>query len=139
MADGTIPAMQIERLRGLGRWLDVNAEAIFDTRPWVDAEGTVAGAGEVRVRFTWKSESNGGGTGGTVFAALLDPAPAREVVLERVIAAPETVVRLLGVDGPLTWKRVGDDLRVTLPPTLDDTPAHVLAITPQPARAMRKP
>ncbi|BET68390.1 alpha-L-fucosidase [Opitutales bacterium ASA1] len=137
-ADGTIPEMQLVRLRGLGRWLDVNAEAIFDTRPWVDAEGSIGGA-DTRVRFTYKAESAGGGAGGTVFAALLDPAPARDIVLERVIAAPETVVRLLGVDGPLTWKRVGDDLHLALPPTFDDSPAHVLAISPQPARVMRKP
>ena len=50
MADGSIPAIQRERLLGLGTWLDVNGAAIFDTRPWVTAEGaTDAG---IDVRFT---------------------------------------------------------------------------------------
>jgi alpha-L-fucosidase len=32
-ADGVIPEPSVERLRGMGRWLEVNAEAIYGTRP----------------------------------------------------------------------------------------------------------
>ena len=33
MADGTIPEIQLSRLRALEAWLKVNGEAIFNTRP----------------------------------------------------------------------------------------------------------
>jgi alpha-L-fucosidase len=33
-ADGTIPRDAQKLLRGIGRWLKTNGEAIFDTRPW---------------------------------------------------------------------------------------------------------
>ena len=33
-ADGTIPLIQQERLRNLGKWLEINGEAIYDTRPY---------------------------------------------------------------------------------------------------------
>ncbi len=35
MADGTIPPLQRDILLGFGKWLEVNGEALFDTRPWV--------------------------------------------------------------------------------------------------------
>ncbi len=34
-ADGTIPTEQREILLGLGRWLDMYGEAIYETRPWI--------------------------------------------------------------------------------------------------------
>ena len=36
-ADGTIPLIQQERLRALGKWLKVNGEAIYGSRPYVSS------------------------------------------------------------------------------------------------------
>lgn len=38
MADGTIPFIQQERLLALGRWLDVNGEAIYGASPYFDTD-----------------------------------------------------------------------------------------------------
>src|SRR5512143_2043107 len=45
-ADGTIPAAQEERLLAIGKWLDVNGEALYGTRPWKQfGEGPTQRAG----------------------------------------------------------------------------------------------
>ena len=48
MADGTIPEVQAELLRGVGGWLKTYGEAIYGTRPWRRAEGTTTTGGSVR-------------------------------------------------------------------------------------------
>jgi len=55
MADGTIPEMQLKPLRALGKWLTVNGEAIFETRPWKRAEGKTKEG--IDVRFTRNQNS----------------------------------------------------------------------------------
>ncbi len=42
--DGTIPEQEVELLLEIGKWLDVNGDAIYNTRPWI-----VYGEGETKV------------------------------------------------------------------------------------------
>ena len=54
-ADGSIPQPQAERLKAFGLWLKTNGAAIYQTRPWTQAETqTDTGLG---VRFTAKGET----------------------------------------------------------------------------------
>ncbi len=120
MADGTIPALQLERLLGLGAWLAVNGDAIFATRPWQRAEGQTDGG--VDVRFTRNAE--------TLYTILLDTPNAGPMLLPGVHASAETTIRLLGRDETIPWRQRDAGVEVILQFALPDAPAHALAITP---------
>lgn len=122
MADGTIPELQRQRLEGLGDWLAVNGEAIFDTRPWLAAEGSASGG--LPVRFTYKA--------GSLYATLLGHPAAGEVSLAGLQAHPDTTIRLLGRGVPLSWRQESRGLVFTLPEPLPAAPAHALKLTPAP-------
>ena len=116
-AAGEIPEIQVSRLRALGAWLDVNGEAVFDTRPWRRAEGKTAGGADVR--FTRKGE--------TVYAVLLEKPKSPEIVIESFALPAGATVELLGHEGALEASAEGGNLNVTLPP-LPEAHAYALKI-----------
>ena len=76
MADGTIPANQADRLRSLGRWLDVNGAAIFDTRPWQRADGKTGDS--LDLRFTASDEA--------LYATILGRPSQSDIVIQSLEA-----------------------------------------------------
>jgi alpha-L-fucosidase len=120
MADGTIPPLQRERLESLGRWLAVNGEAIFGTRPWRTAEGETGDG--LPVRFTQK---NGG-----LYAILLGTPSGAEVRFPGLRFGPGTRAALLGLPAPLTVDAAASSVRFSGP--IPASPAHVVMISPLP-------
>ncbi len=120
-ADGTIPQTEQDMLREIGRWLQVNGEGIYETRPWqVFGEGPTpvpegAFTDTAReaftaadVRFTQK--------GNTLYAFLL-AYPQGQALIESLGSGSADIaaVRMLGADDAISWTQDGEGLRLSVP------------------------
>ncbi|HEY6901936.1 MAG TPA: alpha-L-fucosidase [Puia sp.] len=136
-SDGTIDSDEREIVKGVGAWMKVNSECIYDTQPWsvygegpstkntaaLDGPGFNEGKGKPftaeDIRFTKK--------GKTLYAILLGE-PSGEVVIKTLKGRAVTDVRLLGHSGELVWKNTDDGLKVTVPAGLPGPIASVFKI-----------
>jgi alpha-L-fucosidase len=124
--DGTIPEEDERILLDIGRWLDINGEAVYGTRPWrTFGEGpTHVASGSFTdtkrqaftsqdIRYTQK--------GNAVYAILLAWPTDRKVTLRALSSwsslCPSEIknVQLLGCDAPVKWQRHGGGLTVEFP------------------------
>lgn len=121
-AEGTIPEVQKNCVLGLGKWLETNGQAIFETRPWVRAEGITTEG--IEIRFTQKPES--------LFAFLLDAPKEPTITINSLIVAKDAKIKWFGYEESINWVQKGEDLTLDVPKTLEESPAYAISITPKP-------
>ncbi len=134
--DGSIPPEEVAIMKGIGRWMKVNAEAIRATRPWkIFGEGTAdlkyikkSKTGKplpnwnYRVDFTAQDiRFTQSKDGQTLYATTLDWPENGNVVVKSLADGSEyypgkiNSVEMVGLDEPIKWKRTADGLEITFP------------------------
>jgi alpha-L-fucosidase len=117
-ADGTIPAGQRQVLVAIGKWLGVNGEAIYGSRPWKMSQ-------EGRVHFTTRGQ--------TLYAISLDW-PTNEFVIPGLVSdksVDEKIakVELLGHKSGLDFTLDSSGLKETFPAEKPCDYCYALKIT----------
>ena len=100
------------RLEEMGRWLDVNGEAIYHSRP-------VAPYKEGKVCLTRQED-------GTVYATYLgdenEHSPPSRIWLSSIAPVRGAQISMLGVEGTLEWQPVGNGFLVEVPGSMQENP-----------------
>lgn len=140
---GEIPEKAREILRGIGAWLEVNGEAIYNTRPYdiygygpyskmtMKAATTPLRGGDVESRFCSDDVRFTRSKDGTVVYAMLLGAPgSNRVVIRKLehLKGKISKIALLGNNAPLKWNMSDTGLSVTLPEHFDFKYALALSI-----------
>ena len=115
---GKVPGIQLKLLGELGRWLSVNGEAIYGTRPYeVICDNTQLGQ---PVWYTMSKDSLYG------YAIVLDWPKSETFICPGANIVWGSRVTMLGYDEPLEWVDVGRDkwgLSARVPPEMLGNPA----------------
>ena len=111
--DGEWAPAAYDRLDGIGKWMAVNGEAIYATRP-------IAPYKEGRVCLTRKRSTD------AVYAIYLgaedEPGPPATIALSSLRPAADARVVLLGSDEPLKWSAKAEGCVVEIPAPLRKAP-----------------
>ncbi|MAG12987.1 MAG: alpha-L-fucosidase [Spirochaetales bacterium] len=138
-SDGSIPQGDQKILKDIGRWLVINGNAIYDSRPWkAYGEGPTSvqkGAFTDTKRTPFTSQDIRFTARGDVLYAIMLAWPEKgEVIIQslgsnlRLYTDEIGSVELLGSKEPLKWSRTGRGLRVTLPAEKPCEHAYVVRI-----------
>lgn len=103
---GAMPSIQERRLMEIGKWLAINGEGIYATRP-------VAHHSDGKVAFT-RSKDN------QHVYAIMKEWPGKELILPGIHPANASKVTMLGVADPLEWRQLDGSVAIRLPDKLQD-------------------
>jgi alpha-L-fucosidase len=132
--DGTIDDEERAIVNGVGAWMKVNSESIYDTRPY-----TVYGEGPAMQQTSALSNQGFNEGKGKPFTAedirfarkdnilyaTTMGAPSGTVLIKTLRDRKATNVQLLGYNGALEWKNEVDGLRITVPAAV---PADIASV-----------
>lgn len=97
---GALPEIQEKRLKEIGKWLEINGEAVYKTHPWIITP-------QEDIRFTHR--------GNSVYAICLEW-PGESLLIDSLWAVEGSSIQLLGSEEKLNWRQDEEGLTIRVPP-----------------------
>lgn len=138
--DGSIDEREIDVLKGIAAWMDINKESIFDTRPWkvfgegpsVGAVNKLDGAGFNEGKLAYTAKDIRYNQNGNVLYATVMGVPTENISLKSLAKNIGTVkikkIELLGSKEKISWKQGADSLVIIKPKFIPNNIAVVFKI-----------
>lgn len=137
--NGSIDPSEEKILKEIAKWMKVNGESIFCTRPWrVYGEGPSAekknplmaqGFNEGRIK--WSEKDIRFNKKGNMLYVTLFGVPTQDVVVKNLGKASKNKIKsiqLLGSEEKVVWNQTADELRITAPLQAPFTEANVYKV-----------
>ncbi|VDI41767.1 Hypothetical predicted protein [Mytilus galloprovincialis] len=104
---GTIQPIYEERLLQFGKWMKINEEAIYKSKPWTTQQDNATNAWYTMQKTT---------SGTNVYAILLDWPDKNYLYLNAPVASSSTSITMLGYSGYFSYSKVQPSgINITLP------------------------
>ena len=144
-AEGTIRPQNLSRLAEIGKWLDVNGEAVYGTKPWI-VYGENADSAAYKTQQGFKLEEKDAvfdgtpkdvvqdirfTTRGDVLYVIARSWRQKEVLVKSLISNKYQVksIQLLGYNGKLKWNQSTQGTTVTIPVQgIESIPVYVFKV-----------
>lgn len=101
---GALPQIEKERLKSIGKWLNVNGEGIYSTRPWdiqKDGDNYFTRSKDKKYLYviclTW---------------------PGKKLIVKNCSPITGSKITMLGVKDNLNWEKTGNDVVIDIPSQL---------------------
>jgi len=136
-ADGTISPEQIAVLKGIGAWMKINSESIYDTRPWI-----IWGEGETKATTGYMTDNTQSNytaqdiryvkKGNVIYATCLawgeNPVHMKSLSHQNLGKKKITSITMLGSNETIAWKQQKNKVTVHFPKVKPSKYAHVFKI-----------